>query len=391
MTSDPMPTDPSNREKELEQQHLIAIIKSFQNYGDNTRLFLESKLERNSKALKEIKADRISAVYGNMKDRLERNIALSKLNQQFLDQIIDRSSLLQQLNQQAPHLSVAEVSKTKVASTQKESMNHSKVISTLKQIYRDWTEEGKRERDRCHKPILELLDWLFPNSTNRSQTRILIPGAGLCRLAYDISKMGFYTEANEVSYHMLLASEFILNCASGNQDVIFYPWIHQYSNIPKRECQQRGYVLRPPASFPSNVTMDPNNFSVVGGDFNMTYSKRESSFDVIVTLFFIDTASNDLNSYLNVIHTILKSGGYWIQLGPLLYHHEGLEYTAEEVMDLTEAHGFEIVEFNGRGTMSTSQLGCRNGVKVIDGVYAAMPESMMHHVYHNMFFVARKQ
>jgi carnosine N-methyltransferase len=390
MTSDPMASDPSSREKELEQQHLIAIIKSFQNYGDNTRLFLESKLERNARAMKEVKDDRVAQVYCNMKDRLVKNIALCQLNQQFLDQIINRSSLLQQLSQQAPSLPTPDISKTSANSTQKESMNHSKVVSTLKQIYRDWTEEGKRERDRCHKPILEMLDLLFPSSANRSQTRILIPGAGLCRLAYDISKMGYYTEANEVSYHMLLASEFILNCAGVNENVKFYPWIHQYSNIPKKECQQRGYALKPPASLSGNVNMDPNNFSVVGGDFNMTYSRKESSFDAVITLFFIDTASNDLNSYLNVIHKVLKPGGYWIQLGPLLYHHEGLEYTAEEVMELTEAYGFELMEFSGRGTMNVSQSGSRNGVKVIDGVYSAMPESMMHHVYHNMFFVARK-
>lgn len=42
-----------------------------------------------------------------------------------------------------------------------------KVISTLKQIARDWSELGQSERDQCYQPILTVLDELFPNASDR--------------------------------------------------------------------------------------------------------------------------------------------------------------------------------------------------------------------------------
>ena len=38
------------------------------------------------------------------------------------------------------------------------------------------------------------------------------------------------------------------------------------------------------------------------------------TWDVVVTCFFIDTATNII-SYLEVIHKILKEGGTWINIG----------------------------------------------------------------------------
>ena len=47
-------------------------------------------------------------------------------------------------------------------------------------------------------------------------------------------------------------------------------------------------------------------------------------WDVIVTCYFIDTAKNIIE-YLEVIHHALREGGVWINLGPLLYHFEGMK------------------------------------------------------------------
>jgi hypothetical protein len=40
----------------------------------------------------------------------------------------------------------------------------------------------------------------------------------------------------------------------------------------------------------------------------------------VATCFFLDTANNVLE-YVETIHEILKPGGVWINLGPLLYHY----------------------------------------------------------------------
>lgn len=40
---------------------------------------------------------------------------------------------------------------------------------------------------------------------------MLVPGAGLGRLTYEIAHRGFFCEGNEFSYFMLIGANFILN------------------------------------------------------------------------------------------------------------------------------------------------------------------------------------
>lgn len=44
-------------------------------------------------------------------------------------------------------------------------------------------------------------------------------------------------------------------------------------------------------------------------------------WDAVLTCFFIDTAQN-IVTYIETIATLLREGGVWINLGPLLYHFE---------------------------------------------------------------------
>ena len=40
-----------------------------------------------------------------------------------------------------------------------------KVRTTIKQFYRDWSEEGASERDQCYKPIIDEVTNRYPTST----------------------------------------------------------------------------------------------------------------------------------------------------------------------------------------------------------------------------------
>lgn len=54
-----------------------------------------------------------------------------------------------------------------------------------------------------------------------SKIRILVPGAGLGRLTYELAYRGYYCEGNEFSLFMLVASNFVLNkCIVENQYTI---------------------------------------------------------------------------------------------------------------------------------------------------------------------------
>ncbi|KAJ3324573.1 hypothetical protein HDV06_006477 [Boothiomyces sp. JEL0866] len=254
--------------------------------------------------------------------------------------------------------------------------DHDKVRSTLKQIVRDWTSEGEQERRQTYLPILEKLDGIYANIPieKRGEIKVLCPGAGLGRLVFEIVRKGYSCQGNEFSFFMLLTSNFILNLIANPNSVVIYPYIHQFSNMPSGDIQTRAITFPDVQiynSFPKTA-----DFSMVAGDFVEVYSEKhqESSWDVIVTCYFMDTAKN-LIDYLKVLRYCLKNGGKWINLGPLLYHFEGsensFEYTLEEFKDLAGAHGFLIQE-------ETS----------IDSTYSACQESLMHYVYHNSFFTA---
>jgi len=84
-----------------------------------------------------------------------------------------------------------------------------RVYTTLRQIVRDWSSEGAQERESCYGVIISELKSIYP--VIRNNINILVPGSGLGRLAFDIAKLGFSCEGNEVSLHMLIASNFIIN------------------------------------------------------------------------------------------------------------------------------------------------------------------------------------
>ena len=61
------------------------------------------------------------------------------------------------------------------------------VSQALKHIVRDWTVSGSRERDNTFSCLLGVLEGLFPD--REAGTTVLVPGAGLGRLAHDIAGM----------------------------------------------------------------------------------------------------------------------------------------------------------------------------------------------------------
>lgn len=76
----------------------------------------------------------------------------------------------------------------------------------------------------------------------------------------------------------------------------------------------------------------------------------QGTFDAVVTCFFIDTAHNIID-YLEVIHGVLRPGGVWIHLGPLLWHWaEGswqdlsIELSLADVQSIAQLMGFEMLQ-----------------------------------------------
>ena len=93
-----------------------------------------------------------------------------------------------------------------------DNFNVVQILSSLFLFVRDWAIEGSEERDTTYKPILEELKLFFKNKTKNDYEKginILIPGAGLGRLVYEIAKLGFKVHGNEFSFFMLLYCNFL--------------------------------------------------------------------------------------------------------------------------------------------------------------------------------------
>jgi len=88
-------------------------------------------------------------------------------------------------------------------------VNLGRIRETLKHFVRDWSLDGKMERDRIFHPILEVLKDI-PES-GRKGMKVLIPGSGLGRLAWEVSGLGYDTTAVELSFFMTLGLRFLLS------------------------------------------------------------------------------------------------------------------------------------------------------------------------------------
>ncbi|KAK0184523.1 N2227-like protein-domain-containing protein [Armillaria mellea] len=255
-----------------------------------------------------------------------------------------------------------------------------KLRSTLKQFVRDWSEEGKEEREACYGPMKDALLYHFASSSDedRKKLRVLIPGAGLGRLAYDVAKLGFACQGNEFSHYMLLASFFILNRTDEIKKYTIYPYVHSFSNVYSRSTMLRAISI--PDVLPSDLPPG-SDFSLVAGDFEEIY--WQSKFCPLTTLstnsIHLQIAKNIVN-YMRIIHRILAPGGVWINLGPLLWHFENnntndpsVELDLKEVKALARTIGFEL----------------RNE-STVDTTYTNNSEGMLGYVYHAAFWTATK-
>lgn len=67
-----------------------------------------------------------------------------------------------------------------------------KVREALKHFVRDWSEEGRKERHRAFGLVLDALKELEREVRGRRGKKVLVPGAGLGRLAWEISQLGLF-------------------------------------------------------------------------------------------------------------------------------------------------------------------------------------------------------
>ncbi|KHJ75983.1 n2227-like protein [Oesophagostomum dentatum] len=209
-----------------------------------------------------------------------------------------------------------------------------KVLSTLRQIVREWSSEGKAERDATFTPLIEILRKRYPDEKARGDVKIMVPGSGLGRLAFDLAREGFCVEGNEFSMIMLMTSSFLLNACFKENEHVIYPFTLDKSNTWSYNDQTRP-IYFPDTRKNKGRLKVPMKFSMIAGDFLEVTRSRTETFDCIVTAWFIDTAKNVID-YIETIYRLLKPGGCWLNIS--------IELPYEEVIRIVRLTGFEVVK-----------------------------------------------
>ncbi|KAF3357007.1 hypothetical protein VdG1_03565 [Verticillium dahliae VDG1] len=179
-----------------------------------------------------------------------------------------------------------------------------KARSTLRQFFRDWTAAGAAERQASYSPVFAAVESqrarLATTSSSSSgndsgaNLSVLVPGAGLGRLVFELCRAGCDVEGNEISYHQLLASDFILNHTKTAGQFTIFPWVHTFSNHRTRENHLRSYAvpdLHPGTALASVSSLSsppsqPGTMSMCAADFLCLYGDeaRRATYDVVATL-----------------------------------------------------------------------------------------------------------
>ncbi|CAG7921062.1 unnamed protein product [Penicillium olsonii] len=225
----------------------------------------------------------------------------------------------------------------KEAEAQGKRIDKTSVTQGMKHFVRDWAEDGHEERLKTFQSILNSLEQEV--RTIDAPLRVLLPGAGLGRLAHEIANLGgFKVTMNEWSAYMNLAYRFLASRPEQNS-VSFHPYTDWWSHHATTADLKRS------VTFPDQVA-DASSVVHVEGDFTTVFSGSTGQYDIIVTLFFIDTARN-LVSYIENIHRLLRPGGRWINLGPLMYGTGPfVQLSLDEIVALSTRVGFKFLETN---------------------------------------------
>ncbi|KAL3914639.1 MAG: hypothetical protein SGILL_006024 [Bacillariaceae sp.] len=222
-----------------------------------------------------------------------------------------------------------------------ETHSYDSTIQILAHLTRDWTKEGRSVRQSVYDWCCEQVEKYSPQQQG---AKILVPGAGMGRLAYDLYQKRHHVEANELSLSMAAAASVVLQ---GSVTGYLHPYLLDVMANEVDSDRRYDASMFPDVDIQGNILPDASlSYTVddfVGGQQDFYYVQRLGSFDVIVTCFFIDTAHN-IYEYLGMIEALLKpKTGIWVNVGPVQWHPKAvLRPSVDELKDLVQVMGWKV-------------------------------------------------
>lgn len=201
------------------------------------------------------------------------------------------------------------------------------LLSYEANLYRDWV-WGQQENQQTCELVLNKL-------SQKQVQRMLVLGAGSCRLAYDLHKNinPGITIANDINPLLLFAASEILT--GKDLDIAEFP-LHPrgIDNVVLhhqiKACEK-----------------SPDNFYLLFSDAAAP-ALAKHQFDLVVTPWLIDIQPFALSQFLKSVNHYLPIDGQWLNFGSLVFNQkrDSLCYSVEEIHTIAEEAGFVIEEIS---------------------------------------------
>ena len=189
-------------------------------------------------------------------------------------------------------------------------------------LHRDWV-WGEEENRRSLELVAAAL--------GPPRERVLVLGAGACRLAYDLHQAGTQplTVALDINPLLLLTAARLLR----GERVALY----EFPLAPRAlgDAARRRELAAP--------TVPRAGLELVFADaWNAPFAAQ--SFDAVITPWLVDIVELDFDSIALHVNRLLTPGGRWVSFGSLAFpwRRPALRLSCEEVGESISASGFEI-------------------------------------------------
>lgn len=199
-------------------------------------------------------------------------------------------------------------------------------------LFRDWGWRGPDLRE--NEEALEALRAVAPGALGR----VLVLGAGGCRLAYDLHRHCGATETVvlDIDPYLFVIAEAVVR---GREVRLTEASL----NVLDAQHVSEAWTLRAPEQPLDDTAF---HFFLANG---LDPPFADGTFDAVVTPWFIDRVPSDVEAFLARVRRLLRPGGRWLNQGPLLYPPETpllRRHSRDELFDLAARAGFRIGQTN---------------------------------------------
>ena len=171
-------------EDEAERKHWNQVARTLLLYSE----FFSVELQRRQLHLNKLPTNFAKRLPSIIYDKYELYDEAMNHNQQFLDEVVKfyYESGMSGDDKVIPH---------KYSLNRIPYSENKRNEAILHSLYREWSEEGLIERNKCFQPIVLELQRLLPViKGNEYNQHICVPGCGLARLPLEITNLGYSCE-----------------------------------------------------------------------------------------------------------------------------------------------------------------------------------------------------